>query len=153
MTATNHALTGALVAIAINNPVAIPIAFLAHFAMDAIPHFGVSEPDLFKKHRSGLFIKVLIIDSIFVLLALIFVPHAIQPEVPIWLTFLSMIACMSPDLVWGWHLYHEVVNKVTRKTTWFSKWHKKIQWKEIEWGALVEVAWACLCVWIITAVK
>ena len=42
MTTTAHALTGAAIAVVIKKPkLAIPLAFLSHFACDALPHFGI----------------------------------------------------------------------------------------------------------------
>ena len=47
MTATNHVVTGiAIVALVPNPAISLPLAFLAHFALDALPHFGD------RKHRS-----------------------------------------------------------------------------------------------------
>lgn len=38
---TNHVITGAVIALAANNPVlAAPLAFASHFALDSVPHFG-----------------------------------------------------------------------------------------------------------------
>lgn len=153
MTATNHSLTGALIAVAVTNPIAIPLAFLAHFAMDAIPHFGISETDVFKKPDNKIFRTVLSTDSLVALVGLILVPIALHRVVPIWLSLACMIACMSPDLVWGWHYYHVIKNHVHRKRSWFSRLHKKIQWKEVEWGASVEAVWLAACIWIILVLR
>lgn len=141
MTATNHALTGAIVAAAVATPLAIPLAFAAHFAMDAIPHFGVRELDVFKKPDDRLFRTVLVIDSAVGLIALIFVPIILHSFVPLWLCFFSMFACMSPDLVWGWRYYHVIRHHTLRKRSWFSRAHKTIQWSETPNGAVIEFAW------------
>lgn len=81
MTATNHALTGAVIALAINEPwLAIPLAFLSHFAIDAIPHWDYAinrkrpydsrfiEPHFFKLLSADLVLAFIM----FVLLAVIF---------------------------------------------------------------------------------
>ena len=40
MTATNHALTGAAIGFIVGVPaIAIPLALISHFVLDAIPHF------------------------------------------------------------------------------------------------------------------
>ena len=43
MTGTNHALSGAVIATFLPAPVAIPVAFMSHFVLDAIPHFSVDK--------------------------------------------------------------------------------------------------------------
>ena len=40
MLAMNHALAGVLIGSALPLPVAAPLAFLSHFAMDTLPHYG-----------------------------------------------------------------------------------------------------------------
>lgn len=65
MIATNHALTGAAIAVVIKQPIlAIPLAFVSHFICDAIPHFGV---DL--KFNSRAMYVWLILDGLFALSA------------------------------------------------------------------------------------
>lgn len=146
MTATNHALTGALIAAAIKVPeLAIPLAFIAHFAMDAIPHFGLSFSNPFKRNQDKRFRRVLTLDIILALICLIFVPIALHQRLPLWLTFFSMVACMSPDLVWGWHFYHELRYKSQRPQRWFSKMHKAIQWSETPSGIVLELVWLVAC--------
>lgn len=142
MTASNHAVTGALMAIVIPNPVAaITAAFLAHFLMDAIPHFGLKEPDIITKNKNSTFLLILLIDLTIAGLLLISLPFAINDGVSSWTIFLAMFACMSPDLVWGWRFWGEVKHGVHRKMSQFSKFHKKIQWKEFPRGIFIEIAW------------
>ena len=45
MTATNHALTGAIIGFTVVAPLAFLVAILSHFVLDAIPHFGANVPD------------------------------------------------------------------------------------------------------------
>lgn len=142
MTATNHALTGALIASVIREPlVAIPAAFAAHFVMDTIPHFGLNHKDVFSRNDDRWFKLVLIGDVLIAVVLLVVIPLLLHPMLPILLTLSCMIACMSPDLVWGWHFYHEVRYKTIKSKTWFSKVHKKIQWSETIHGALTEIVW------------
>lgn len=147
MTATNHALTGALVAVVVKQPfLALPLAFAAHFVMDVVPHFGITvTKDVLKKHKTPLFLSVLKADVAVSGLLLLLVPFQLHTEVN-WLLLLGcMIACMSPDLVWGYRYYFELRDKKARPLGWFSMFHKRIQWSETEAGALVEVGW-CLSV-------
>jgi hypothetical protein len=51
MTGINHAVTGALVAAAINKPaLALPAALLSHFAADIIPHWNYRAPRYSARH-------------------------------------------------------------------------------------------------------
>ena len=46
MTATNHALTGAIIGLVIGEPVlAIALAFASHFICDALPPVGSQDPN------------------------------------------------------------------------------------------------------------
>ena len=64
MTASNHAATGALVAVAVSQPyIAVPLALAAHFAMDGIPHFGLGRGlGILERNRSKVFVQVLLAD-------------------------------------------------------------------------------------------
>ena len=44
MTATNHALTGAIIGLTAVNPLpAVLLAFVSHYFLDIMPHFGLPE--------------------------------------------------------------------------------------------------------------
>src|SRR4051812_38413589 len=98
--------------------------------MDSLPHFGLNEQDIFKRNSSAIFQKVLIVDVLLAAIALVAVPLFLQNSISPWLVFGSMFACMSPDLIWGWHFYHEIKYKKVRAKKWFSKFHRLIQWKQ-----------------------
>lgn len=143
MTASNHAITGALIAVVVPIPtLAIFASFLAHFVMDALPHFGISQPDALKRNKDKRFIYVLIYDVALAGILLILLPVLLNTVVPIWFSALCMIACMSPDLVWGWRFYNELRTGKEKPKSFFSKFHSLIQWSESPKGALVEVLWA-----------
>lgn len=142
MTASNHAITGALIAVILPKPyLAIPVAFLAHFVMDAIPHFGISEQDVNKRNKNPIFLLTLMTDIMIAVLLLISIPLSLSQSVSPWVLLLSMIACMSPDLVWGRRFYHEVRRKASKRMSNFSLFHKNIQWSETPKGLIVEILW------------
>jgi hypothetical protein len=142
MTATNHALSGALAAMVVKEPaIAVVVAFLLHFVMDAIPHFGFSYSNVLARNKDKRFKTILLADVAVSAILLVIVPVMLDGLLPIWLTLLCMLACMSPDLVWGWHYYHEIAHKVERPKAWFSKFHKWIQWSESPPGLIAEVLW------------
>jgi hypothetical protein len=145
MTATNHVVTGALVAAYIHTPViAIPLAFAMHFAMDAIPHFRITAKDDMDRFNKTAFRNLLLADMTLASLLLIVVPIALSGIVAWWLVLICMLACASPDLVWGWRFYKAIYKKQVRKKSLFSSFHTVIQWSETQSGIYVELVWFLL---------
>lgn len=98
MTATNHAVTGAIVGLAVANPLlAIPLAFVSHFALDAIPHFD-PPGNADKRIATHDFRKQLLLDALCcgaLVLALFLT------GVQNWLNAaICAFAAASPDLFW-----------------------------------------------------
>lgn len=145
MTATNHAITGALVATLVKEPLlAISIALAMHFAMDALPHFGLNTQnikDILERNSQKLFKRVLVVDIIIASVLLIVIPVILAGSFEWWLVLASMIACMSPDLVWGYRFYYEIREQMERPQSQFSKFHNWIQWSETPRGIIVELIW------------
>lgn len=142
MIATNHALTGAVIALSVKQPIlVIPLAFAAHFAMDAIPHFWFKEKDVFKRNKMKKFQAYLAIDLVLTAIFLITIPLLIASDVSAWVVFFGMFACISPDLAWGWRFFNELREKTERKKNRLSELHAKIQWMEVPAGGLVEAVW------------
>lgn len=135
MTATNHVVTGALIATYLHNPwLAIPIAFASHFALDAIPHASFPATDN-KEHLR--FLMILAVDmavAASILMSLL----VLQPP-----NFVLLIACgvaaASPDLMW---LYYIIIKKSREKEKWpaIAKFHARIQ-KESPRFIVIEVVW------------
>lgn len=142
MTATNHVVTGALIAVYVNQPaLAIPLAFAAHFAMDAIPHFRITaENDLDRFNKRG-FRDFLIADLALAALLLVLLPLLLSQTAAWWLVLACMIACASPDLIWGWRFFQALYKKVERAKNVFSRFHTVIQWSETQNGIFVELSW------------
>lgn len=147
MTATNHVLTGAVIATVVGSPVlAVPLAFTSHFVLDAIPHFGIHEDDTLKRNSHWLFRSVVITDTVFTIAALAFVPIAVHNSVNAWAVLVTMLAALIPDLLWIPHFLHEVRHKVARTRTRFMLWHQRIQWSETPLGLIVELLWATVAI-------
>ena len=135
MTATNHVVTGALIATYLHNPwLVIPIAFASHFALDAIPHASFPATDN-KEHLR--FLMILAVDmavAASILMSLL----VLQPP-----NFVLLIACgvaaASPDLMW---LYYIIIKKSREKEKWpaIAKFHARIQ-KESPRFIVIEVVW------------
>jgi hypothetical protein len=136
MTATNHAITGAIIAVVIDKPViALPLALLSHFAQDALPHFGYAGHGGYReglKHRSLKFVMLADLLSFIPFLAILLVHNA-----SIWV-YLAAFLALSPDF------YDFIAYFIFKKDAgwnWFSKTASTIQWCERPWGIGVEILW------------
>jgi hypothetical protein len=140
MTGFNHGMTGAVIALTVKQPaLAVPLAFLSHFATDMIPHFGLDEKQLFKRRFNVILVAdFLFAISLMVILAVLFPEH-------IWLIWACMIAAASPDLMWAYHrLYIEHHKKRPKKLGRIASFHSKIQWSQTIPGFLIEAIWFVL---------
>lgn len=142
MTATNHVITGALVAAYVEHPfIAIPLAFLAHFAMDAIPHFRITAKNDMERFNQRAFKKLLMADTAVAVLLIVVIPLLLYGIRPWWLVVVCMMACASPDLAWGWRFFLALHKRIDKKKNTFSRLHSLIQWSETQSGIYVELAW------------
>jgi hypothetical protein len=140
MTGLNHGMTGAVIALIVKQPaLAIPLAFLSHFATDMLPHFGLNEKELFKRKFNIILIADFLIAVILMIILALLFPGKI------WIIWTCMIAAASPDLMWAYHrLYIEHFNKGKLNLGLIGRFHKKIQWSQTIPGAYVEVLWFLL---------
>jgi hypothetical protein len=140
MTATNHAVTGAIIGTMVANPVlALTLAFLSHFVLDMIPHFGVGkESDNFIKSRK--FAIYLVADAA---LCLVLVLGLAIAHLHMW-WFIAICAFVATTPDFGsinrwWQARHGRLKQW--KPGPFIRFASKIQWFEHPIGALVEVVW------------
>lgn len=131
MTGFNHALTGAVIGLAIQNPILVaPAALLSHFLLDMLPHFG-GHPIYQWGHKH--FPKVLALDALLCVmgigLAIFFAPKLALP------ILLGAAFAMLPDL----SLIHYYTKG--KPHHWFHKFHLGIQWFERPPGLLVEASY------------
>lgn len=135
MTATNHVIAGALIATAVHNPwAALPLAFLSHFVMDMLPHFGLGPKVVLGSPR---YLWILFTDlaiAAVILIALLFNGE--------FLLVACAVAAASPDAIWGYYFYYEFVVKEPKIKNRFAEFLIKIQWAEFPGGMLVEIPWA-----------
>jgi hypothetical protein len=143
MTATNHMLTGAVIAATVRQPLlVVPLAFLSHFVLDVFPHFGVEESDTAARNNHPLFKTVLSLDLIILSLALIIIPITLHgQDLPWWVLLLGMLAAWVPDIVWIDHLYRDMKGHVRKPPHRLTRFHQKIQWFERPPGIITEVIW------------
>jgi hypothetical protein len=139
MTASNHVLTGAAIAVVVRQPLlAIPLAFLSHFVLDTIPHFG--EEEIEGHNKSGLFWSILTVDVILLLTWFAFVPHLLHEHISPLIIVGCMIAAYAPDLVWLYRFSYERIKHEILPHSRMTRFHKDIQ-HEYTWGIIVEVVW------------
>lgn len=143
MTATNHALTGALIATVVPYPpLALLLALLSHFVLDALPHFG--NYSKFNELKSNAFRNFLIADMFgaFIVGASILLLHP-----PGWFYIcLAAVLGTSPDLMWFPSFLRVRRGKPRHSgTNWLLRFHTIIQWAERPWGIWIEICWALIC--------
>ena len=138
MTATNHALTGALIGLADGNPwIALPAAVASHFICDALPHFGIGH----NAAGTGWFKRLLVVEACLCLSIVIglavFQPHH-------WLLAAGCaFLATSPDFMWiNKYRRAQAGQKTPDNTIMLMRFHATIQWFERPIGAFVEAVWA-----------
>lgn len=133
MTATNHYITGLAIATVVQKPLlALPLAFVSHFVLDALPHFGD------KDYRQKLPKFYLIWRVDFVILMTLLIWTLI--EAPLWFALAGFLGT-SPDLAWVYRFqFLEKRGKYHRPNmNWFNSFHSRIQKFERHWGLYVEI--------------
>lgn len=143
MTATNHALTGAIVGLTIQQPpLAIALALLSHFVLDVLPHYGSSLPDeVVLKKKS--FRNYLVIEAL-LCLTLVIMLRLGNPEywfIPTTCAFLAA----APDL-FSINMYLKLSAGKPWKPNLYTRFTTAIQWFQRPIGAVVEVVWCASAV-------
>lgn len=142
MTAANHMLTGAVIAVGLQRPLLVfPAAFISHFVLDILPHFGVHHKNNAERDAHPLFKSVLIIDVVLVMIMLLVVPLVFHQAVNWWIVFAGMLIAWLPDAVWLRHFWHDRKGVMRTEPVWLTRFHQKIQWFEKPHGLILEVVW------------
>lgn len=138
MTATNHGLFGAALAITLQKypVVAVAIAPFSHFLLDMLPHYG----DARLKPKSLKFLLILLSDMTLAVASTLVVAF-VWSDVALLVIACAFLAA-SPDLMW---LYYEFLHP-TPKEKWgkIAAFHSKIQWSQTPKGWYVEALWFVL---------
>ena len=147
MTATNHALTGAIVGLSIHQPaIAVPVAFLSHYILDGIPHFdGV----ISQKSRA---FKLYLLTEALICFGLVLWLKASKVEYW-WLGALCAFVAASPDFMWikGYIAVQRGL-KVPKPRNILVKLHDKVQWFARPIGGIVEIIWLLCAIWILALI-
>lgn len=145
MTATNHVLTGALIAASVHNPwIALPAAFASHFILDSLPHYGRAGIDL----ASSFFKHLLLADMIIAALCLAGI-LLLRPENS-WIILVGGVLGASPDLMW--YAKFAAANQHHQPPTsgFIRRFHARIQWYEKPRGAIIEAVWCIVMIVILS---
>lgn len=138
MRAINHAMTGAAIGLAVANPgIAVPVALLSHFVLDAVPHY--SDEDKFSI-GTKIFSTVLVLDALLcvVLVGLLYVVSPMNWFVPAACAFLAT----SPDFLWIPRFLVTMRTGIDPgENSTIEKFHAWIQWKAWPTGYWVECGW------------
>lgn len=144
MRAINHALTGATIGLVLPAPIALPAAFLSHFVLDAIPHFGSENTGT----SSRAFNYILAADAL-LCIGLVVILAVNQPAHWI-VASISAFLATSPDLMWiGKYLQAQRGKAVVASKHWLLRFHTWIQWFEQPAGLVTEIVWFAGLSWLI----
>lgn len=147
MTATNHALSGALIGLSVTQPViALPLALVSHFVLDAIPHLGLDELGGHLKAKK-MFKWMLVLDAIFLAVVMVWLYIINAP----FLAFTCLFLAGSPDFIWAYrYIFKENLGKNPKPIRHiFNRFHARIQTSQTLQGAWVELPLAVLFVYLI----
>ena len=137
MTATNHVLTGIVIGSVIHQPLlALPIAFLSHFVLDALPHYSDERITLVDRT----FLYILFSDMCIAAGFLAILVIAMPINWPVLLV--CGVLASSPDLMWLSPWLQELKGIKPKPFGLIRQFHSKIQWCTKPWGIGVEAAWA-----------
>jgi hypothetical protein len=140
MIALNHMLTGTAIALAVKQPaLVIPLAFLSHFVLDSIPHFGGMP---FYEYGHKLFPYVMIADGILSVSA-VGVVMLLQPDLA-FVVALGAGFAILPDVFW-------LGKYMLKWKSWFFGFHQGIQWFERPPGIIVEASYLVFIGTVISA--
>ena len=142
MHTVNHAAVGAGLALILPPAAALPLAFLSHFVLDALPHYGVQGDEgyaaLFKHKRTNLMVLVDIVGFIILLLIVAGSP---------WYVYVAMALAVAPDLAWPYRYYFFEKRGKKPGNGLVINFHKSIQWCERSWGIFIEIPFAAVALY------
>lgn len=143
MLLTVHTLTGALIAVAVKDPLlAAPLAFMSHFVLDSTPHFGIEGLD-FKKHQGRVVGVIDCFGALITWLILI----SVSPSQWFLVSVGVFFACL-PDLL---YLPDIFFNYIPAKKLY--RFHSRIQWSQTPMGTITDGIWAAAVIYMLAQFK
>lgn len=140
MLAINHALGGAIIGLSVSNPaLAVPLAFVSHFALDSLPHFDPPGDEKTRLNSKAFRIQLLCDAFLCFVLVLCL---AISRPVDWVLSAICAFIATTPDLLWiPMFIKVKYRGQEPTKDNWFYKFHHAIQWKTGPGLWWVEALW------------
>jgi hypothetical protein len=136
MRAINHALTGAVIALVIHEPVvALPLAVGSHFVCDAIPHY---DNKVWLNHKGFRFKVFLVLDALLCGLLVLWLYLYAGTNWP--LMAACAFAAAAPDFGHLPYWLKELRGKRYKRNI-VDRFHSWIQWAAQPQGAALELAW------------
>lgn len=130
MTGLNHALTGAAIGLAVQQPLlVVALAIVSHFLLDMIPHF---DHEVYR-YGGKYYKQIVTTDGVVAFLAIIGLMFSL-PELALPIG-LGAFWAVAPDIPWQYYYTHG------RPKNWYFNFHSKIQWFERPPGLLVEASY------------
>lgn len=137
MIGLNHAVTGAFLAAAVKEPVvALPLALMSHFALDALPHWDYKVPGGNRKRQLVMAGDLMLAFLVLSTLSFLLVEQW-------WVMLLAGMLAIAPDAMW----LPEILNNRPLKmkgSDLLSKarrLHSRVQWSETARGLYFEIFW------------
>ncbi len=147
MTATNHAITGAVIAVTFSSPwLALPAALLSHFVLDAVPHWDYQ---LKLAAKRAVMAGDLLLAAIIILAVAFF---AGTFNAPVWVIVACGALAVVPDAMWLPHILRgrPIPMGDDRPLYYARRFHRWIQWSETKrLGILTESVWLAAMVIIL----
>lgn len=135
----NHTLAGSIIALTIPAPAIPAVAYVSHFLLDIMPHFG--RHPKFTKKTPGL--KKLIVGDGIVCTVILLSAMVLFPEKWFLLAMGAFFAVL-PDLQW-------IFEKWLKTPDWFLAFSSNIQWGERPWGWILEICYGVVLLAILIA--
>lgn len=142
MNTLNHSATGASIAITLGNPaVALPLAFVSHFVLDALPHYGYPNNGGYVealKHKKYILFSMGYETLGFLILIILLLGQS-------WLVWIAALVALSPDLKWPYrYWFFERKGQDPPEADVVTKFHQWVQWCERPWGIIAEIAFSVI---------
>ena len=149
MTATNHAVTGALIGLSVHNaPLALGLAVVSHFVLDALPHFDMAGT---KEDRiaSRAFSRQLLLDAS--MCGLLVLTLFMSGHSSWFLASVCAFLATSPDFMWmPQYIRVQKGQESGVPTDPLRRFHSWIQWKtgaNLWWVELLWLVSALVLLW------
>lgn len=131
MTGFNHAAVGGFIGKFLPLPIAIPVAIVSHFVLDALPHYGIPHT-----RRNEHFWRIFYIIDFVAAWVLLGGTLLYRQD---YAMFWSALAATSPDFIWVARVIRTKSFDLSQHKSKFAKWHASIQRYERPWGIYIEV--------------